>query len=219
MKRYVTLNEISDGRLYTADDLVRAGCHNCSGCDQCCHDMGRSIILDPWDIHHLVSHLSVTFEMLLQHAVELNVADGVILPNLRMHPENGSCYFLDENHRCSIHSFRPGLCRLFPLGRYYEDDSFKYILQTHECPAKNKTKVRIRSWLEIDDLAQYESYIQCWHQLLKQAEAVISAEKDQNAVRQLNVYWLKLFYMTPYNSDFYNDFYMRADKIKSALTF
>ena len=179
MKRYVTLNEISDGRLYTADDLVRAGCHNCSGCDQCCHDMGRSIILDPWDIHHLVSHLSVTFEMLLQHAVELNVADG----------------------------------------RYYEDGSFKYILQTHECPAKNKTKVRIRSWLEIDDLAQYESYIQCWHQLLKQAEAVISAEKDQNAVRQLNVYWLKLFYMTPYNSDFYNDFYMRADKIKSALTF
>lgn len=218
MKRYVTLNEISDGRLYTADDLVKAGCRGCSGCDQCCRNMGHSIILDPWDIHHLVSRLSVTFETLLQSAVELNVADGIILPNLRMQPESGGCCFLDKNHRCSIHDFRPGLCRLFPLGRYYENDGFKYILQTHECPAKNKTKVRIRSWLGIDDLAKYESYIRSWHQLLKSAEAVISAETDQNAVRQLNIYMLKLFYMTPYTENFYDEFYMRAGKIKPVLT-
>ena len=31
--------------------------------------------------------------------------------------------FLDENGRCSIYAFRPGFCRLFPLGRYYVDEA------------------------------------------------------------------------------------------------
>ena len=29
MKRNIDLNEISDGRLYTANDMVKADCHDC----------------------------------------------------------------------------------------------------------------------------------------------------------------------------------------------
>ena len=32
-----------------------------------------------------------------------------------MAEDSESCTFLDENGRCSIHPFRPGICRLFPL--------------------------------------------------------------------------------------------------------
>ena len=46
MKRDVDLREISDGRLYTAEDMVRADCHDCQGCSACCHGMGNSIILE-----------------------------------------------------------------------------------------------------------------------------------------------------------------------------
>ena len=213
MKRYVTLNEISDGRLYTADDLVRAGCHNCSGCDQCCHDMGRSIILDPWDIHHLVSHLSVTFEMLLQHAVELNVADGVILPNLRMHPENGSCYFLDENHRCSIHSFRPGLCRLFPLARYYDAQGLHYIIQKNECVKKNRKLIQVQTWIDMPQLAQYEHFVKQWHDF--RIRAVQQAGGDLNG---LNLYLLRVFYQIPWeDAAFYQQFAARLKQAEDDL--
>ena len=66
---------------------------------------------------------------MLNNEFELNVVDGVILPNLKMSGQNDACGFLDENGRCSIHAVRPGICRLFPLGRYYENHDFSYFLQ------------------------------------------------------------------------------------------
>lgn len=32
MKRNIDLNEISDGRLYSSGDMVKADCHDCAGC-------------------------------------------------------------------------------------------------------------------------------------------------------------------------------------------
>lgn len=32
MRREVTLEEISDGRLYDANDMVKADCQDCKGC-------------------------------------------------------------------------------------------------------------------------------------------------------------------------------------------
>ena len=131
MKRNVSLEEISDGKLYTSNDMVKADCGDCAGCSACCHGMGESIVLDPLDIYRLTTNLEMTFEQLMSQYVELNVVDGVILPNLKMAGPQEACGFLDKNGRCSIHAHRPGICRLFPLGRYYEDGGFKYFLQTH----------------------------------------------------------------------------------------
>ena len=58
---------------------------------------------------------------LLATSVELNVVDGVILPNLKMQGTREACAYLDAAGRCSIHPYRPGICRLFPLGRHYEN--------------------------------------------------------------------------------------------------
>ena len=45
MNRYIDLNEVSDGKLYTANDLVKAGCGDCAGCSACCESMADTIIL------------------------------------------------------------------------------------------------------------------------------------------------------------------------------
>ena len=50
MERNVTMAEISDGKLYSRDDMVKAGCDDCRGCSACCHGMGNSIVLDPYDV-------------------------------------------------------------------------------------------------------------------------------------------------------------------------
>lgn len=119
MKRNVSLEEISDGRLYGPRDMVRADCGGCRGCSACCHGMGSSVILDPLDLYRLTVGLGYTFDGLMDGRIELNVVDGVILPNLKMSGETEACSFLDAQGRCSIHAQRPGICRLFPLGRYY----------------------------------------------------------------------------------------------------
>ncbi len=53
MLRDIDLNEISDGRLYTANDMVKADCMGCQGCASCCQGMGDSIVLDPYDMYRL----------------------------------------------------------------------------------------------------------------------------------------------------------------------
>lgn len=197
MKRQVELSEISDGRLYTANDMVRADCRGCEGCSACCRAMGTSVVLDPLDIHRLCRGLHVSFAQLLETGVELHVVDGLVLPNLKMTGETEACTYLDAQGRCSIHAFRPGICRLFPLGRYYEEDGFKYFLQIHECKKDMRGKVKVKKWLETEQIKDYESYIFKWHNFCLACEQALQTLDEENA-RILTLYILRTFYQTPY---------------------
>ena len=149
MKRNIDLNEISDGRLYSSGDMVKADCHDCAGCSACCRGMGDSIKLDPMDIWRLKKGGGKEFTALMEQEIELGIVDGMILPNVRMTPEGDVCPFLDVYGRCSIHAYRPGICRLFPLGRYYEENGIKYFIQIHECARKERGKIKIKNGSEL----------------------------------------------------------------------
>ena len=153
MERNIDMKEVSDGKLYTSNDMVKADCGGCEGCSACCHGMGESIVLDPLDIHRLCCGLGADFNGLMVDKIELNIVDCLILPNLKMAGEKEACSFLNKDGRCLIHGFRPGICRLFPLGRIYEDGSFKYFLQVHECPKPDKAKVKVKKWLDTPNIA------------------------------------------------------------------
>ena len=44
MIRNCSLEEISDGKLYSENDMVKADTNQCQGCNSvCCHGMGDSI--------------------------------------------------------------------------------------------------------------------------------------------------------------------------------
>lgn len=214
MKRDIDLKEISDGKLYGSNDLVKADCGDCAGCHACCGGMGQSIVLDPLDVFRLVQGLGVSFEALLAERLELNVVDGIILPNLKMAGDAEQCSFLDENGRCSIHAVRPGICRLFPLGRYYENGGFQYFLQVHECKKENRTKVKVKKWIDTPDLKKYEKYICDWHYFLTDMQEYL-AKKPERA-KQISMYILQQFYMTPYADgvDFYEQFGGRLEAAK-----
>ena len=109
MKREISLEEISDGKLYGSGDMVKVGCDDCRGCSACCRGMGSSIVLDPYDVFRLETGLGLSFEGLLAESVELNLVDGIILPNLKMSGEGEACTFLNEEGRCRIHPFRSGI--------------------------------------------------------------------------------------------------------------
>lgn len=219
MIREVGLEEISDGKLYGLNDMVRADCNDCRGCSSCCKGMGSSIVLDPLDVNRLVGHLGVRFEALLADRLELNVVDGIILPNLKMAGEQEACAFLDGDGRCGIHPFRPGICRLFPLGRFYEERSFRYFLQVHECRKENRTKVKVKKWIDTPDLGRYEQFVADWHYFLKDLQERLLQESDEGLAKQVNLYIVNTFYMTPFDPgrDFYEQFYARLGAAKALL--
>lgn len=160
MEREIDLKKISDGKLYTNKDMVKAGCGECQGCSDCCRGMGNSIFLDPMDIYRLTTGLECTFEDLLSTCVELQVVDGFIQPNMKMTGKEEQCPFLNEKGRCNIHAIRPGICRLFPLGRCYDGEGgFQYFLQIYECKKEPKSKVKIKNWLGVEEIGRYENFV------------------------------------------------------------
>ncbi|MBQ8822275.1 MAG: YkgJ family cysteine cluster protein [Lachnospiraceae bacterium] len=219
MKRNVDLAEISDGKLYTENDMAKLGCNDCEGCSACCRGMGESIILDPLDIYRLTTGLGKSVEELLQGAIELHVVDGVILPNIAMQSDREACAFLNEAGRCSIHPYRPGICRLFPLGRYYADGDYKYILQVNECVKGNRTKVKVDKWIDTPKVKENHAYHVKWHYFLNHMEEILSSIEDENMVKQLNMVVLQMFYLSPYDGemDFYEQFYARMSRMEAFL--
>lgn len=219
MIRNIDISEISDGKRYTANDMVKADCHDCRGCSDCCHGMGSSILLDPMDIWRLSGHLFMNFEDMLEKYLELGVVDGMILPNLKMAEGTDACSFLNVEGRCEIHPYRPGICRLFPLGRVYEEGGFKYFLQIHECPKTDRTKIKVKKWIDMPNLKTYEKYINDWHGFILKCSKALETLSEQEK-RTLTLYVLRAFYQTPYDSeDFYEEFYKRLHNVMEMFGF
>lgn len=220
LRKVENLDEISDGRIYGLNDMVRADCQDCQGCSDCCQAMGKSILLDPLDIFRLCKNTRFSFEQLLADKVELNVVDGIILPNLRMIGQKEQCSFLNEEGRCSIHEFRPGICRLFPLGRCYDDHSFQCFLQVNECSKKNRTKVKVSKWIDTPDLKRNQQYILDWHNFLKAVEKLLQESKNEELHRTVNMYILNNFFVKPYDyeEDFYSEFSQRLLDVQTTFS-
>lgn len=220
MKQQWNMDEISDGKRYCSKDLVHIGCDGCRGNADCCRLTADTIILDPYDMYELQAATGYTFEKIYGAYLGLRAVDGVILPFLAKNENTGACAFLNADGRCSIHKHRPGFCRLFPLGRIYEGDSFSYFLQVHECPCTVTPKTEVSKWLEIKNLKTYEEYISKWHGLLSKeqetARALLSEEGREQAAGEISMRILKTFFITPYDtsSDFYAQFEARSAGMK-----
>ncbi|MCM1326229.1 MAG: YkgJ family cysteine cluster protein [Bacteroidales bacterium] len=218
MKRYVDMAEISDGRLYKAGDMVKAGCNDCQGCSKCCHDMVNTIILFPLDSYHLQKGLGKAFAEMIDREVELNVVDGVVLPNLKMTEKGNCCAFLNASGRCGIHAFRPDLCRLFPLGRYYENGDFSYFLQVGQCERPH-TKVKVSKWIDTPNPVKNKEYLLRWHNLLGMAQELLQNNGNEELSKNLSLAVLNVFYLKPYDvtEDFYPQFAERAEGMEQIL--
>lgn len=212
MAKYI--NPETDGQFYTANDMVRANCMDCKGCHACCEAMGDSIVLDPYDLYQL-NVLGHDFQSLLQNGkIALHVEDYMILPHMNMDNTSNCCGFLDDRGRCSIHANRPGICRLFPLGRDFQEGELSYILLKDACKNDSRSKVKVDKWIGVNGFKQYETFVKGWHDFRREM-GVLLAEASEQEVQTMSQYLLQLFYMTPYTDNFYPEIQLRMEKIRN----
>ena len=198
MEHYKIMNEISDGKLYCAEDMVNAGAGGCKNCSWCCEDMCDTIFLDPYDIYALCKGIGKEYKELIdENYLEIGLNNLVSMPHIK--DRGNGCGFLTENKRCSVHDFRPGICRLFPLGRYYHDDTFSYILQTRGCSAEVHDEVKVRDWLEIEDLEKYEEYVLKWHAVVKEISGFMMKPAAPGVKLKTHELFLEHFYEKSYD--------------------
>ncbi|MBQ0027213.1 MAG: YkgJ family cysteine cluster protein [Lachnospiraceae bacterium] len=217
-----------DGKKYNCTDVAPVGCNDCEGCSICCREMGDTIIQDPFDMWMFCSNMrlsggmQVTFELLVSEdgPWELSYQDGLLLPNIKM-VDDGHCSFLNEKGRCSIHKIRSGLCRLFPLGRGFEEDGsiYYYVLNKELGCEKMKgpgDPVGISEWLGYEDIEKYELFQVAWHRIKRNLQDRISILEEKKA-DNLRERLLLLFFDKPYGKDFYSDFAARVNEWMSNI--
>lgn len=222
----MNLPHSKDGILYNLEDQVKIACNDCKGCNQCCENMDDTIVLDPYDIWQLTHKLkisgggNVTFELLISEdgPLALGNHDGLILPHMKMvatdREDVGACSFLN-NGRCSIHFCRPGMCRLYPLGRVYSDIKGKteigYIILDEElgCKIQDTDCIKVSDWIGIAD-DRYSEFLTRWRNIKKRMISRIEKEQlsvDSKEYFELQMEMLRVYYGAPYGDDFFDEFF------------
>ena len=220
MNREINLTEISDGKLYDIDDLVRADASGCGGCSACCHGVGDLVQLNPYDTFEISKALQTNFDALMDEHFVLRPKGKLLFPYLKMLGENEKCVFLSDQGRCVIHEHRPGICRLFPLGRVYDDHGdFKYVLLKKACVKPKLEKVKVEKWLGINDYEANKAFILEWYKLNKALEFRMKFVRDSAEIEAINQYLFDVFYRieAPTVIDFYRYFYKRLPEAKNHL--
>lgn len=214
----VSLNDISDGRLYDINDMVKADTGGCNGCSACCHGVGEMVQLTPFDAFAMTRHLGVSLDVLLGDRLELRLEGKILLPHLRMCEEDERCSFLSDAGRCSIHGCRPNICRLFPLGRAYEQDDFKYFIQTEVCVKAELDETTVAAWIGIADYDKNKAFLLAWYNVLKALAFRTKFIRDPQELEALREDLLETFYrISPDTDDFYAEFWGRLPEAKKRL--
>lgn len=218
MEHKVDLTEISDGTLYSLNDTVTLSCDGCrclSEHARCCHFAEDTITLDPFDTFQLTCAGYPFVTLFQKEIISLAPVSSVLLPHLNFN-DSGSCPFLDADGRCSIHAFRPGLCRLFPLARGYGENRLFYVKQIHECPIPTGQPVSVRDWLGLADATRYEQFCFDWHTLVTQFRERLQTTSGHETRTTLSTRFLSIFFFAPYETgaSFYEQYALRQKEFK-----
>lgn len=172
--------------LLGADDEAELECSDCLGCTNCCRELSAAITLDAWDVALLKEGLHLSFdEMVEKGYISFTEQGKALLPIFGNKPDRSECIFLGEDGRCSIHPYRAGICRMYPLARLWRADGrFSYYLQRGECEHRKREKKLISEWLGYPDTAAYEQTISAYHlRLNAYREQCVCARTDEELSR------------------------------------
>ena len=118
-----------------------------------------------------------------------------------------------------IHSKRPNICRLFPLGRAYQDDDFKYFLQVGNCPKEDLKDVKVKSWIGIENYDENKRFILEWYKFIKALTFRLKFVRDEEEIKAINKILLDGCYRIKIkeDEDFYSVFLKDLPNIKNSL--
>jgi Fe-S-cluster containining protein len=138
-------------------DLTRESSfsYSCNRCKKCCHD--KRIRVSPYEVLRLARNLGLTTKEFISQFTE---EGGTIL---RFRSEDGGCSLLGEEG-CTVHADRPGACRIYPLGGFFQldgEETFALVtphpesLGVYGSAATFKPSDTVASFLEAQGLAPY----------------------------------------------------------------
>ena len=84
----------------------------------------------------------------------------------------------------------------------------------------DRQKIKVRKWLDIPELYQYDKFVNDCHYFQKDVAASLRKENaSDGTIKQINIYVLKEFYMRGFGEEvsFYALFEQRLKEVKAVL--
>jgi uncharacterized protein len=133
--------QIETGKIKTLSKKSKIP-FKCTLCGNCCRNL--EVVLTSFDILEASRFLKMSSLQFCKQYVAFHTGSNSHLPIAMLEQiQHGACAFL-KDRKCSIHPSRPGVCRLYPLGKVTRCDLKKgtsediYFMQKHQkCPGIN----------------------------------------------------------------------------------
>jgi Fe-S-cluster containining protein len=173
-------------------DLTRESSfsYSCNRCKKCCHD--KRIRVSPYEVLRLARNLRLTTKEFIAQFTE---EGGTIL---RFRSEDGGCSLLGEEG-CTVHADRPGACRIYPLGGFFQLDgpeTFALVtphpesLGVYGSAATFKPSDTVASFLEAQGLEPYHQankrYVELLTRLLPLIAGRLTTERESDDATDVN---------------------------------
>lgn len=184
-----SLDNIRNSEL-KPDDLFE---FECDGCGNCCRKRSTPIAITGADLFIIAQKQGMTPQEVAEKYTEMEIGKNSRMPVLYLQERlDGSCKFL-RTGRCTIQEYKPAICALFPLGRYYDpkDEQIHYIptMEGSCSSAPGKKGQTVQDWVDSFHLAETDDMFKAWSKLIC-GLAVIMMNVSKESVKGAILQWL-----------------------------
>ena len=207
------------------DDVFAFKCRNCG---KCCKNR-EDILLNSRDVYNIAKAFNLSTRQVVEKYCETYIGRDSRIPIVRLKPRrtNKSCPLLAGN-RCSVHSLKPSICALFPLGRIivyesalehggfdtelFRPNEIQYIINQSKCGSLKK-KQTVRAWLEMFGIPVDDDFFVKWnHAVFSISTATHNIEKTTvGTSNALDMLWSGILLALYADYDTQKDFYAQFD--------
>ena len=223
--RLKTIAENLDSWKLGLDDSFQ---FHCTACGKCCINR-EDILLTPRDLYNASKALNLTPTEFVNTYCECYIGQDSRIPIVRLKPRGSikRCPLL-KDHKCSIHSAKPAVCALYPLGRAmsFEKGSYNhdgvaggeilYFISPFNCGDKSETHT-VREWLTDFNLPVEDRYFLRWHAFISEVCLFIRKIEGNVSDKLLDTIWTTIYQLIYLCYDTGEDFMTQFERNKTAL--
>lgn len=168
---------------------------NCTMCGKCCINR-EDILLNAKDVYNLMNTLDMTAQEIIDKYCDCYIGDNTRLPIVRLNPVGPTrrCPLLRGN-RCSVHSGKPIVCAMFPIGRAIKQElgdekekHIDYLFNDPHCGDKRKTHT-VREWFGSFGIPLEDEFFFKWQELLKTLVQKVSVMEKKFPEAVMSIIW------------------------------
>ena len=141
----------------------------CKMCGNCCRNRQSPILLTGVDTYYIAKALGKKVDQtIVDKARMIMGADSHIPIFVLKERSDGSCSLL-RNGKCMVHaSGKPCVCKLYPLGRYFDvtDSKPYYFTQSNACGEENGKLWTLQEWLDEFHIEDNIEDVEVWTKFL-----------------------------------------------------